>query len=309
MDFNELKTRQQQHITEMLDGQNQLFMADIDTDVLWNLYLDSFPPGTNEIYRERREYNCSCCRHFVKSFGGVVVISDGAVKTIWDFRTGCRAYDLVLIALSRYVRYRPIKDVFFTKETAFGTDKNFELSPAPDGTAFRTWEHFYFKLPSKFTTKSHETIASLTGAARDVRNVFKRSLDEISSEAVSTIQELISQKSLYKGDEWAGALTAFKRLQDVYRSLDSQKKELFCWAKSVEVGGAIGKIRNHSIGTLLIDLSNGVEINEAVRKYETIVAPSNYKRPKAIFTQAMIAQTHRFSSPLNRNSRPRSLFS
>jgi len=288
MNFNELKTKHQQHITEMLNGQNSLFMADIDTDALWNLYLDSFPPGTNEIYRERREYDCSCCRHFVKAFGGVVAISGLTVKTIWDFVTGDSTFDPVLKALSRYVKSRPIKDVFFTKEIAFGIDRNFELPLASDRGAVKTWEHFYFKLPSKFTTRSHETIGSLTGAARDVRNVFKRSLDEISSEAVSTVLELISQKSLYKGDEWAGALTAFKRLQDEYQCLDSQKKELFCWAKSVEVGGAIGKIRNHSIGTLIIDLSDDVEINEAVRKYEAIVAPSNYKRPKAIFTQAMI---------------------
>jgi len=285
MNFNEFKTKQQKHIAGMLDGQNALFMTEIDTDKLWNLYLDSFPPGTNEIYRERREYDCSCCRHFVKSFGGVVVISGLTVKTIWDFVTGDPTYDIVLIALSRYVKSRPIKDVFFAKEIAFGIDRNFEQ--AADGSA-KTWEHFYFKLPSKFTTRTHETIGSLTGAARDVRNVFKRSLDEISSEAVSTVLELISQKSLYKGDEWEKSLQSFKRLQDEYQGLDSQKKELFCWAKSVEVGGAIGKIRNHSIGALLIDLSNGVELNEAVRKYEVIVAPSNYKRPKAIFTQAMI---------------------
>jgi len=34
--------------------------------------------------------------------------------------------------------------------------------------------------------------------------------------------------------------------------------------------------------------SEGIELNESVRKYEAIVAPSNYKRPKAIFTQKML---------------------
>jgi hypothetical protein len=50
----------------------------------------------------------------------------------------------------------------------------------------------------------------------------------------------------------------------------------------------VGKIRNHSIGVLLVDLSKGVDLDEAVRKYEAIVAPANYKRPKAIFTKKML---------------------
>ena len=58
--------------------------------------------------------------------------------------------------------------------------------------------------------------------------------------------------------------------------------------KSVTAGMAIGRIRNHSIGTLLINVSEDMDLDTAVKKYEQIVAPSNYKRPKAIFTKKML---------------------
>jgi hypothetical protein len=37
-----------------------------------------------------------------------------------------------------------------------------------------------------------------------------------------------------------------------------------------------------------VDITSGVPLDEAVSRYEEIVAPTNYKRPKPIFTQAML---------------------
>ena len=77
MQFSEFKQRFQEHVSEMLKDQATLFTVDVDKDTLWDKYLNSFPPEKNQIFRERREYDCSCCRHFIKSFGNVVVIKPG----------------------------------------------------------------------------------------------------------------------------------------------------------------------------------------------------------------------------------------
>ena len=53
-----------ENLQQMSKDSSRLFTVNVDTEELYNLYLDSFPAGTNEIYRERREYDCSCCRHF-----------------------------------------------------------------------------------------------------------------------------------------------------------------------------------------------------------------------------------------------------
>lgn len=288
MEFKEFKLLLQDHFFRMSENQDTLFIVDVvDKDVLWDLYLNSFPPGTNEIFRERRVHDCSCCRHFIKSFGNVVMIKDNKLINIWDFKTNDTTYQPVIDALSKYIKSAIVKDVFITKESAFGTDRNFEKL---ESGQVKQWAHFKIELPKKFTTASDLSMADIKGKLRDTRNVFKRSLEEISEDAIGTVLELIAQKSLYKGEEWQAVLTQFLALHNEHYRLPSDQLDNFCWIKSVQVGGVIGKIKNHSIGVLLIDITKGIDLNDAVKRYESIVAPINYKRPKAIFTKKMIEQ-------------------
>jgi len=288
--FIQFKKKLQKHVAEMLQDQQVLFVTDVDKDKLWEIYLESFPSDTNEIFRERREHDCSCCRHFIKSFGNVVVIKDNEIMSIWNFNTDNSQYQPVIDVLNDYVISKPIKDVFIIKDLSFQTDHNFEQ--LNDGTAKR-WDHFSVDLSKRFINKSADTIDTIKGKYRDTKSVFKRSLEEISNVAIATVLELIAQKSLYKGEEWEGALTEFFILHNAYHIQENKNKDIFCWIKSVGVGGAIAKIKNHSIGVLLLDITSGMDLNEAVKRYEKIVAPINYKRPKEIFTKKMIEQAEK----------------
>lgn len=263
-----------------------LFEVNVDKDEMWNLYLDSFPAGTNEIYRERREYDCSCCRHFIKSVGNAVVIKDNKVTTIWDFKTNDSTYQPVLNALSAFIKSHAVSDIYVSKFKKIGSMQNYE--EMEDGR-MHEWSHFFLELPDKFVDRSGRSEGDIKGGFRDTRNVFKRSLDEIDMDSLDTILELITSNTLYKGEEWKGALTEFRKYKVAYDKLSTEEeKNNYAWEQSVKVGIAIGRIRNHSIGTLLVNVSEGMDLDTAVRKYEQIVAPSNYKRPKEIFTKKML---------------------
>lgn len=278
----------QKNLQQMSKDSSRLFTVNVDTEELYNLYLDSFPAGTNEIYRERIEYDCSCCRHFIRDVGNVVSIKNGELHTIWGINpVSDDKYNVVAAALDAYVKQKAVLGVFLKKEKRIGTPENREMLPTGK---INKYEHFFVDLPEICIFKEcyGHTLEGDLSQFRDVRNVFKRSLDEISKEAVDTVLELIAQNSLYKGAEWKKQLTEFKNYQKEYGKLTDEQKELWIWEKSIAAGAVIGKIRNHSIGTLLVNISEGMDLDLAVRKYEQIVAPVNYKRPKAIFTKKML---------------------
>lgn len=284
MEFKNFKRKIQENFKEMTKDITHLFEVNVDKDELWNLYLDSFPEGTNEIFRERREYDCSSCRQFIRNIGNVVVINNNKIQTIWDIDTECTTFKPVADALSTYIKNHVVTDVYVSKFKHIGLDQNFEQTPEK----IYEWTHLYLELPNKFVDTSYKTIGDIQGSYRDVRNVFKRSLDEISEESVLVVLELISQNSLYKGEEWKFALNEFLTYKREYDKLSNEEKENYAWVQSIKAGAIVGKIRNHSIGTLLMNISEGMELDLAVRKYESIVAPENYKRPKAIYTKKML---------------------
>lgn len=290
MNFKNLKIRLAENFKVALETRT-LFEVAIDKDALWNLYLDSFPEGTNPVYRKRREYDCSCCRHFIKEIGGTVYI-DGHLNlhSIFEFDTGSEVFQPVMDALDAFVKRHAITGMYLSKFRSVGTDHSVET----DGNDVHcVYEHFFLTLPNHLVFNGRGTIDTVKGQFRDTRNVFKRSLDEISMEAIDTVMELIRSNTLYKGEEWMKPINELRNHKQVYDQLTADKQEVYCWLMASSVGNVLGRIRNHSIGVLLTDVSGGMELDDAVKRYEKIVAPANYKRPKAIFTKKMLEEAQK----------------
>ena len=284
MEFIKMKKRLADNFASAL-GNKPLFEVDVDKDKLWDLYLDSFPAGSNTIYRKRRKHDCSCCKSFIRAIGGAVYIDDNLeVHSIFEFDTGSDVYQPVMDALAAYVKSKEITSIFLYERNSVGVDTSREL--LLDGSVY-TYNHFYLNLPNQCVEKPKD-IARI----KDIRNtdakIFNRSLSQITLEAIETVLDLITSNTLYKGEEWKTRLEAFKQAKIEYDAVAPEKRLTYSWLKSGMDFAPVARIRAHSIGVLLCDLSEGVDLESAVKRYEQIVAPTNYKRPKAIFTKKML---------------------
>lgn len=260
-------------------SKHELFVVDINKDDLWEAYLAAFPKGTNPIFRERTEHDCSCCRNFIKNIGNVVAVINGVVHTVWDTVATGNEYQVVAATLCDLVASAPIVSLFRASEPTYGAATSVEL--LEDKTT-RVWNHFHGTIAAKHFTKE---VGAVVGDYNTTVGVFKRGLEELKPDAFNTVLDLISSNNLYKGNDFLGAISAFKKVQDEYLKLGAANRAVYLWANA---SSGVARFRNTAIGSLLTDLSDGMDLEAAVKSFEQKVAPTNYKRPNALITQKMV---------------------
>lgn len=262
-----------------------LYRTDVDKNDLWDTYLASFPEGSNPVNKARTYHDCNCCKQFIRAVGNVVAVIDGKMVSIWDGLVNDGVYSVVSIALENKVKSGSLDVPFYHYEKTAGTDVTRSLL---DGEV-SVHNHFFVNIPSKYVL-ANKDIPSKIGDFRSTRDVFMRSLEEITLDSISTVLELISQNTLYRGDEHKFVVAEFKKAKDKFDKLKTAKdKVAFVFSYvNPQTAQSLLKVRNTVIGTLLTDISGDVDLEDAVKMYESKVAPSNYKRPTSLITKKMI---------------------
>lgn len=267
--FHRLSAAVNRRLTEL--SKHELFVVDgID---LFTSYLLSFPEGTNPVFRTNTEHDCSCCKSFIRNMGGVVAIVDGKKTSIWRAEGLPHPYDTVAAAMDQLVLQLPIKGVFRTKEHRYGADHTYDSER-------HRWYHLHGTVERRHRSASP---AEDRGHLNTTAQVLERGLKELSPSAVETVLDLIDSNGLYRGAEFKRSVQEFASLQREYRK--AANPELHVWSN---INSPAARFRNTVIGTLVQDLSDGVDMEQAVRSFESKVAPTNYKRPTALITPKMI---------------------
>lgn len=274
--FNNIKKQVHQQFEKI--KKHNLYQTQLEHNELFDAYLNALPED------ERQSHNCNCCKNFLNRFGGMVSVVNGQVKTLWDFNVDY-PYDKVPGVLKAIVESKSIEN-FLTSETEeLGVDYNFQNT---DSGVIK-WEHFHLSSKNSkcfvFRKAQGDSRDTFLGKAKTEMTVYKRALDELTVEATTTVLDLIAQGNLYRGAESTKLLNTFLNHQKEYKKLTTEReREIFAWENYKENG----RVRNSAMGTLLVDLSEGRDLEASVQAYERIMAPTNYKRPTALVTKSMI---------------------
>lgn len=260
-----------------------LVKANVDPDVLWETYLSSFPEGTNPMLKERREYDCNNCKSFIRRMGAVVAIDPRTFNkvSIWNVQVE-GYYQAVAQALNKFVLSLPIASVYRSETAIIGS------ATTKDLVRNISWNHFYGEVPKSLVVKPAD-YASIVGEYNNTYQVVQRGLTSFTLDAAETVLELIDGNSLYRGNEFRSQVKAFVDLKKQFDLIPETNKEAFIW-NTVAREHFSARFRSTVIGTLVEDISLGMDLDTAVSKFESKVAPTNYKRTSAVITPRMIAE-------------------
>lgn len=269
-------------IEKMEKSDTGLFMTHVNKSEIWDTYLGSFPEGTNPVFIENTVHDCNCCKGFIRDLGRAVSInSKNEVETCWDIRIDDEVYQGVADALAAYVRKQAIASVYFASSFSLNNKENFSDDPAK----MEKFSHFYYKLDRKYSPTGNAGYEM--GASRNNFNVLKRGLDELTVDSLENIVNLIDDNNLYLGEQNLKRVTEFLKLKKKYDKVAAKKKDNFVW-RNISNHLSVVLFRNSAIGTLAVDMSEGMPLELAVTLYERKTAPDNYKRSKAVVTKQMI---------------------
>jgi hypothetical protein len=271
--FKEFSRLVHDRFVELSKG--ELFATSVEN--FFEQYLESFPEGTNEIFRERTHHDCNCCKHFIRRVGHLVGIERGQLVTVWDDAVKLtNFYGVVARAMRSIVLNSAINGVFRTKERAYSTEYNY------DSQTSQRWDHFYARIADKHWSATPQEAA---GELNTNAATLKRALNELTIDSLTTILNLINEKQIYRGEEHKQSVKKFLETLRAYQECND--KDIFIWSRINDFGSC--RFRNSVIGTLADDLSKGVDTERAVKSFETKVAPANYKRPTSVITPKMVA--------------------
>src|SRR5574343_514532 len=216
-------------------------------------YLAAFPEGTDPVYITNSHHNCTCCKHFVANLGTVVVINDDlTLDSIWNVPNLPYPYDVVASAMHKEVTEAGIRAPYYSPMASYGAKTS--RQNLQDGTV-KTWHHFYGSVPL------HNIRSDLKESGEQIMSAktLRRALEELTTSAVATVIDLIESNTIYRGAEYAKVVKAFQSLQADYRKLAAQDNLIWKHCTS-----SVASIRNTAIGSLLVDLSDGRDLESAV---------------------------------------------
>lgn len=255
--------------------------SSISGDDLYDIYLNSYPQEINGIFRVRQHYDGNYDKNFIRRLGTLIAIDkEGNKDTIWNINLPSYFGD-VSRTLHNNLINNGISSFFYTTENQAGS------KPTVDNhNKDITWIHFFSEIP-KILIKDKKTIDAFIGDLNTSRDLFQRGLTDLSLEACLTVKELIEANALYRGQEHLKALTTFINLKTEYDSIEH--KDTYTWYQTSLLGYTV-RFKNTVIGTLVTDLSHNIPLEDAVKMFESKVAPENYKRTTALVTPKMIEQ-------------------
>ncbi|MEK8132980.1 hypothetical protein WMW72_34385 [Paenibacillus filicis] len=263
-------------------GSKPLFTTGVED--LFEVFLNNLPQEA------RQHYTCSCCRHFVSRFGGLVSISeDGEISSVlWDEDRTPTFFVESVKAMKGIVLNSKVTGVFFSSERTLG-------QPNSGG-----WNHMSVSLPEEKVYRSRlKTAGQEMAEKKEDFRILNAGLGEFPLDIVNQAVTLLESESLYRSDICIGIAKFLQGLHSKHRDTqNSLTRDNITWLAVATAPSGFCHIKSSMIGTLLDDISEGYSVDVISRRFAEKMNPSNYMRSQSSPSQGNIQQAEKIVEKL-----------
>lgn len=254
-------------------------MVSIEKDKIWDSFSSSFDDPDFKQYN-----NCNCCRHFIQTYGGMVIISGDAtsVITIWalvldnmteDMRhmEDYDAYVIALKSLDEYVSSLSQYRLFdFTQKFEPVKSNNKILT---SGNVI-TFNHFFFQkeVGSSFYSRDVSTSGNYYQSILNYLNKFDLPIAQM-------LLKKIEDNGIVRGDTAKIGLANDIALYQQFSA--ATDKVIFLWDVVSRAYGSkkiLASCSGSAISKMMENMVKGDSFDVSYAKYHAMVDPLSYRR-------------------------------
>lgn len=266
-------------ITALTKMQGQpVFVADVDTERLWDLYLTNLP-------YDGQHYNCNCCKSFIKKYGALVTIDELSGETtsvLWANAIDMPEFFKKSVAKMKViVENSPVKKVFFAEGKTLGNEMTGE------------WSHLHCSVPDHVIHQSSTKSAGQAMAEKKEEfRIFKSALDMFATHTIEKTQEILSSGVLYRGERFTDMVSWFANADRICSN------DNLIWRFVASAPPGFTRIKNTVIGSFMEDIQEGLSIDAAKTRFDEKMNPANYMRLESAPTAGAIAEAEKLIEQL-----------
>ncbi len=218
---------------------------------------------------ERQIHDCSACRRFIETYGGLVyIMSDGEqIPVMWRSAGVAPFYRDSVDALDARVRRANVTSVFLTKEKTWGLP-----TTGP-------WTHLSVRPPARFVYDGLVLTAgqAMAAAIENVKTV-QTALGEFRPEHLDEALRVFESERVDRSEKFVGPVRWLRQLHD--RPKGKLGHNLL-WAAVAAAPEGYCHPRASVIGPFLEGIAAGEPFAVLKGKFEAMLHPLRYQRPQA----------------------------
>ena len=263
-------------LQKRIDKTEMLFVTDVNKYALTDLYLKSFPEGTNPIFKTRSEYHCNTCFDFIRNVGRCIDENGESIFRIKDLQS---PFDIVFEKLADYVeQHNPIHP--FLTNRKISTESSI-VKYEDDNQVYKFYHLFYdFEEKGKYFDKNaYDKINDSKHRIETLTILLNDLVDHI--DKIEYIASLLPK--LYRGNQYIDITDKLIKLLKEYSEITNEKSRKLFVCKNWNHECVFYK--RQAVYVFIDKYIKTNSIEDAEKLYLQTVSPENYRRIKTLASQ------------------------